>query len=337
MEKSAPKKIVIVAFEGSVEMSLGISRDVFCAANRVHGRRDGISQDIGDRSFLVASHDGKPVTTFNGSRFMPDVSIAEVPDPDLVIVSGIWSKFSDFSSGYHRVLEWIREQHARDIPIASLHSGTFLLAEAGLLDGKVATVYWQLEEEFRVRYPNVILQPERKITAAGNLYCSAGIGSGLEMSVYLIERIYGVSTAQRVSQSFLMDLPREMAEFQLVFDKQKGHTDRQVLLAQQWLESNFSSDFLMDEVADKVGLSHRSFMRRFKKATGETPLSYLQRVRIETAKELLRNTTLSIEQVSYRIGYEDSSYFNRLFKRAVSETPGAFRNKVAKKIPKQGC
>jgi transcriptional regulator GlxA family with amidase domain len=279
---------------------------------------------------LVATQDGNAVTTFSGSRFEPDVSVSAVRDPDLVVISGVWNKFDKFLPGQDRVIEWLQGLHARDIPIASLHSGAFLLAEAGLLEGKPATVYWQMEDEFRGRYPGVILQAERKITEAGNLYCSAGIGSGLEMSVYLIERIYGVSTAQRVSQSFLMDMPRESPEFRLAFDVQKGHKDRQILAAQQWLESNFSSDFLMDEVADKVGLSHRSFMRRFKKATGDTPLNYLQRVRIETARELLRDSSLSIDQISYRVGYEDASFFNRLFKKAVNETPGAYRKRLLK-------
>ncbi len=328
MEHTAPGKIVIVAFEGSVEMSIALSRDIFCAANRVHGRHESIDQKSDDRSVLVVTPDGEPVTTFSGSSFVPDAAIDDVREPHLVIVSGIWRKFSDFPPGHERVIAWLRQQHARDVPIASLHSGAFLLAEAGLLEGKLATVYWQLEEEFRARYPGVILQPERSITEADNLYCSAGVGSGLEMAVYLIERIYGVSTAQRVSESFLMDVPRETPDFQLAFDRQKKHADAQVLAAQQWLEANFSSDFLMDEVAGKVGLSHRSFMRRFKKATGETPLNYLQRVRIETAKELLANSSLSIDQISYRVGYEDASYFSRLFRRAVGETPGRYRSRM---------
>jgi transcriptional regulator GlxA family with amidase domain len=328
MEQGAPKKIVIVAFEGSVEMSITITRDVFCAANRVQVRREGLNRRDLDKLVVVATQDGHPVSTFSGSRFVPDAAIADVGDPDLVVVSGIWSKFSELASRYRQTLEWLRAQYLRGIPIASLHSGTYLLAEAGLLEGKLATVYWQMEQEFQARYPGIILKPERRITQADNLFCSAGIGSGLEMSVYLIERLYGVSTAQRVSQSFLMDVPRETAGFQLAFDRQKAHGDRQVLAAQQWLELNFSSDFLMDEVADKVGLSHRSFMRRFKKATGDTPLNYLQRVRLEAARELLASSSLSIDQISYRVGYEDASFFNRLFKKAFDETPGAYRKSL---------
>ena len=326
MRSKTPQNVVILAFDGSLEMSIAIPRDMFFAANRASRGQDKNAADQQVKRVQVVTQDGKPVTTFNGSQLLPDGSIGDVHDPDLIIISGIWSDISDFLPRQGKVIAWLQQQHAQGVPIASLHSGAFLLAEAGLLDGKVATTYWQLEEEFRARYPKVLLQSERKITSADKLYCSSGVGSGLEMAVYLIERIYGIETAQRLSASFLMDIPRQSPEFHLAFDKQKAHGDRQVLAAQQWLESNFSSDFLMEELADKVGLGLRSFMRRFKKATGDTPLNYLQRVRIETAKELLSNSSLSIDQVSYRVGYEDASYFSRLFKREVEKTPGEFRS-----------
>ncbi len=325
METENPKHVVIVAFEGSVEMSIAIGRDMFHAANvTLHNRQTNYGTAPA-KSVLVATRHGQPVRTFSGSVCVPDASIAEIDKPDLIIISGIWSDIDTFLAHHGDVMGWLQRQHSAGVPIGSLHSGAFLLAEAGLLDDKLATIYWQLENEFRQRYPRVILQPERHITSADNIYCSAGVGSGLEMSVYLMERIYGIETAQRVSESFLMDVPRETPEFQLAFDKQKQHADRQVLAAQQWLESNFSSDFLMEELADKVGLGLRSFTRRFKQATGDTPLNYLQRVRIETAKELLRNSSLSIEQIGYRVGYEDASYFSRLFKREVGTTPGDFK------------
>ena len=328
MEAQTPKNVVIIAFEGSVEMSIAIGRDMFYAANVTLRNRQAAATEAPAKSVMVATQDGNPVHTFSGSLCTPDAAIAEVEDPDLVIISGIWSDIDTFLANHRDVIKWLRQRHDAGVPIGSLHSGAFLLAEAGLLDDKVATIYWQLEKEFRSRYPNVILQPERNITSADNIYCSAGVGSGLEMSVYLMERIYGIETAKRVSESFLMDVPRETPEFQLAFDKQKRHADQQVLSAQQWLESNFSSDFLMEELADKVGLGLRSFMRRFKQATGDTPLNYLQRVRIETAKELLRSSSLSIEQIGFRVGYEDASYFSRLFKREVGKTPGDFKKSV---------
>ena len=325
MTQQGSTKVAILAFEGSVEMSITIARDIFCAANMITQKRQASGQKTHEGYVYVATQDGEPVRTFSGVTLVPDMSVSELDAPDIVIISGVWSKFGKFLSTQGRVIDWLRGQHSRGTTIASMHSGAFLMAEAGLLDSKVATVYWQMEDEFRARYPNVILQPERKITSTGNLYCSAGISSGLEMAIHLIERIYGISCAQRVSESFLMDIPRQTPEFQLVFDAMKQHTDTQVLDAQQWLESNFSSNFLMDEVADKVGLSHRSFMRRFKKATGDTPLAYLQRVRIETAKELLHNSSYSVEEIGYRVGYEDASYFSRLFKQRVELTPGEYK------------
>ncbi len=316
--------VTILAFEDSVEMSITISRDVFCAASRVSSRDEGGHLEA--MPVRVATQDGRAVRTFSGSTFYPDCALSEVEHSDLVIVSGVWTEIDPFLARHQPVVEWLRHQCDRGTLLASMHSGSFLLAEAGLLDEKVATVYWQMEEEFRRRFPRVIVQSERKITSSGNLFCSAGIGSGLEIGIYLVERVYGIGVAQRVSRSFLMDVHRETPEFQLVFDTDKHHEDRHILAAQQWLESNYSSDFLMEEVADKVGLGLRSFMRRFKKATGDTPLHYLHKVRIETAKELLRHSSLGIDQVSYRVGYEDVGFFCRLFKRKEHLTPGEFRS-----------
>ena len=209
---------------------------------------------------------------------------------------------------------------------------TFVLAETGLLDGKVATIYWRMIEEFKSRYPKVILQPEKSITSAGDLFCSSGVTSAVEMGIYLLEKIWGANIAAKVSRHFLMDIPRDSTEYALALDKQKEHSDERIHHAQQWIEANFSSSFLLDEVADRVGMSLRSLRRRFSFATGETPMEYLHRVRLETAKNLLISSTLSIEQIAYRVGYEDSNYFSRLFKKKLKLTPREYRLEGTKLI-----
>jgi transcriptional regulator GlxA family with amidase domain len=194
-----------------------------------------------------------------------------------------------------------------------------------MLDGKKATIYWQLADQFRERYPRVVLQPERLITCEDNIYCSAGIASACELCTFLIEKIWGIDIAQKVAHNFLMDVQQVQQDFRLSFDTQKEHSDSSILSAQQWMETNFSTEFLLEEIADRVGLGLRSFMRRFKKATGDTPLQYLQRIRIGVAKELLTTSVLSVDEVSYRTGYTDVSFFCRLFKRHTGVTPGGFR------------
>ncbi len=337
--EAALPRVAILAFDDTLEMSISITRDIFAAANRVSLRhvssrkmssRKAPSSKSGNHTtqglIRVLTLNGEPVRTFSGSLFYPDGAIADDEAPDLIIISGVWTAIDPFLKRHRAVAGWLCRQHERGALIASMHSGSFLLAESGLLDNAVASVYWQLEEDFKQRYPRVIVQSERKITSSGNLFCSAGIGSGLELGLYLVQRVYGIAVAERVSRSFLMDVPRQTPAFQLAFDPFKKHSDKKILAAQQWLESNYGADFLMDELADKVGMGLRSFMRRFKSATGDTPLRYLQRVRIEIAKELLSNSTDGIEQVSYRVGYEDVAFFCRLFKRHAKCTPGEFRH-----------
>ncbi|WP_339806678.1 helix-turn-helix domain-containing protein [uncultured Marinobacter sp.] len=325
LEEIDKNSVVILAFDGSVEMSITMIRDMFCAAGMVVSKQNLEQESFDGIDVKVASQDGGEVRTFSGAVLSPDASIEDIDHSGLVIVSGIWADMAPFLAKYESTVAWLRRQYQQGATIACMHSGAFLLAEAGLLNEKAATVYWRMVDQFKSRYPQVVLQPEKKITATGRLYCSAGVASGVELATYLMEKIWGVAIAQKISQSFLMDIPRENPFFKLAFDDQKRHADKQVLAAQQWLESNFSSDFLLEEVADKVGLSLRSFMRRFKRETGDTPVHYLQRIRIETAKELLRSSSLSIDEISFRVGYEDVSFFCRIFKRNTKMTTSEFR------------
>lgn len=315
--------VVILAFDGSMEMSVALARDIFYAG--AVARRHQSLPGRSEKRVLVASETGEAVTTFNGSLLQPDCGIDELEAPELIIVSGIWDGVETVVEKYRKTVEWLRAQSEAGARIACLHTGTFLLAETGLLDGKAATIYWRMVDLFRKRYPKVILQPEKNLTVSENLYCSSGVFSGFEMAMYLIEKLWGMHVASRVSRHFMMDAPKPSPEFQLAMNAKKQHGDRKVKLAQEWIENNFSSNFLLEELADKLGLSLRSLRRRFKEATGETPMQYLQDVRLETAKQLLTSDVLSVDQVGYRVGYDDRSYFSRLFKQKTKLSPGEFR------------
>ncbi|BFM18010.1 GlxA family transcriptional regulator [Maricurvus nonylphenolicus] len=317
--------VTIVAFDGSMEMSIVMARDLFHAGAVARQHAEDATAPSYNPQVVVASQDGNEVSTFSGSHYHPDCAITDIKQTELVVISGIWGEIDTLLANHQPTVDWLIKQHQQGALIASLHTGCFLLAEAGLLDDKVATIYWRMVEQFKARYPKVILQPEKNITSAGKLFCSAGVTSGVELGIYLIEKLWGVSVAAKVSRHFLMDIPKAPVEFQLALDQQKSHNDTRIQSAQQWLESNFSSDFLLEELADKLGLSLRSFRRRFKDATGDTPMQYLHRIRLETAKQLLANSTLGIEQISYRVGYEDASYFSRLFKQKIQMTPGEYR------------
>lgn len=321
------KRVAILAFDGSLEMSISMSRDLFHAGVVAQHGKTSERQSTAEQLVTVTSQSGKPVQTFSGSMCEVDCAIDDIDYADLIIVSGIWRDLDTFLQEHQPCVEWLRRLHEQGAMIACMHTGAFLLAETGLLNGRSATIYWRLTDDFKARYPNVILQPEKGITSSGNLYCSSGVSSGQEMGIYLLEKLWGVSVAAKVARHFLMDVPSAPFEFQLALEQQKEHSDDKIKNAQEWLESNFSSEFMMEELADRVGLSLRSFRRRFNDATGESPIQYLQRIRLETAKQLLANSALSVDQIAYRVGYEDGSYFTRLFRKKVGQTPSEFRQK----------
>ncbi len=325
IQKKDVRRVTILAFEQSLEMGVAMSHDILFAACAALEKKLECNNFNPKKMIEVATQNGKEVHTFNGSVIVPDCSMEAIGKTDLIIVSGIWGEIVPFLNRHRQTVSWLRHHADQGALIGCLSTGTFLLAETGLLDGKVGTVYWRMVDEFRKRYPRIILQPERLITAAENLFCSAGVASGCSLSIYLIELIWGMDIAQKVSRHFLMDIHPVQSISHFAFDGQKYHGDQQVLEAQRWMELNFSSDFLIEEVANKFGMSLRNFGRRFKDATGDTPIYYLQRIRTETAKELLKNDPLSVEEIGYRVGYEDVSFFCRLFKRLTSLTPSAYR------------
>jgi len=298
--------ITILAFDGSMEMSIAMARDAWYAGAVARQNSDPSLAIDPAEQVAVATHDGSPVTTFSGTLYQPDCAMSEIERTELVVVSGIWGKVEELTSNNRPAAEWLAGQHQQGAIISGLHTGAFILAEAGLLDYKVATVYWRMIDDFKARYPKVILQPEKSITSADNIYCAAGITSSLELAGYLMEKVWGVEVAARVSRHFLMDIPESPVEFQLALDQQKRHKDSRIQAAQQWMEANFSSEFLLEEVADRVGLSLRSFRRRFQTATGDPPMQYLQRIRLETAKQLLATSILGVDQIAYRVGVDDA-------------------------------
>lgn len=317
--------VTVLAFDDSMEMSIAMTRDLFYAAALAWLGSQGADTSKARQQVLVASPDGKAVRSFSGSECAVDVGVNDIDHSDLIVVSGVWGDIDHLLDSTRGCGNWIRHQYEQGATIACLHTGTFIVAETGLLDAKAATIYWRMVDSFQRRYPKVILQAEKNITSADRLYCSAGVTSAVEMASYLIEKMWGAAIATKVARHFLMDIPRVDPEFTLGLDRQKAHADERIHAAQQWMEAHFSSTFMLDEVADKVGLSLRSLRRRFKSATQETPMQYLHRVRLETAKNLLANSALGVDQIAYRIGYEDANYFSRLFRKKLGLSPSEYR------------
>ena len=325
------KTIFVYLPQNVVAMSATLIKELCWVAASYAGEQ--ASESINPSECIrFVSLDGSPVQCFSGNQLSVDSSLTDVVFKDIpvdaVFLSAFWGAPKKILEENQALLPWLTQLHERNVPIAAVSNGPFFLAQAGLLDNKVATVYPPVAEQFQQRFPNVTLRSERAITDAGNLYCANGIASGCDLAVSIIEMVYGPDVARKVSQNFLVGFNRDYSIANVEFDGQKYHRDRQILTAQQWLERHFGSNVKLETVAADVGMSPRNFSRRFKVATGDSPSYYLQRLRVEASRELLRVTDLTVAEIGYRVGYGDLSYFSRVFKKHEGCLPLRYRKEV---------
>src|SRR5215470_8709932 len=237
----------------------------------------------------TASADGRSVRCDGPIRIMPDRSLAEVRKTDLIFIPTTGVSVEDVVERNAPVIPWLKRWRKRGVPIASVCSGVGLVAAAGLLDGKRATTHWGLVERFRQKYPRVKWMPELMVTEDRGFYCGGGVHAAMDLSLYLVEKFCGHQIAVQSAKALLIETPRAwQAGFAIVPLKTEHHDDN-ISSAQEWLHQNFDKTFPLEAMARRVGMSLRNFVRRFKEATGDSPLIYLQKLRIAAAKRLLES------------------------------------------------
>jgi len=274
----------------------------------------------------VVTLDGEPVTSFNRQQITADSSLADSEDMDLLIVPGVMGR-PDRILEQTELVAWIGKQHQSGKVVASACSGAFLLAEAGILKGRQATTHWQLADRFRQRFPKTDLQISRLIIDGGDYLCAGGTGAHIDLALHLIERYGSKPLANVCARMMLIDRDRrDQAPF-VKFKGSREHIDEPVLKVQQWLDRYYREKVSVRVMAKKSGLNERTFLRRFRRATGEAPLEYLQKMRIEKAKQLLTGTIQPLTEITQIVGYVDLSSFRRLFKQIVGISPTAYRQR----------
>jgi len=215
--------------------------------------------------------------------------------------------------------------------IASMCVGSFFLAEAGLLDGKTATSHWAATGEMQRRFPLVKVQSDRIITDQDGIYTSGGAFSALKLILYIIEKFCGRETALVVSKRYSIDIDYASQAHFAVFSGQRQHEDEEILKSQSYIEEHYASDLSIEQVSALCHTGKRNFIRRFKAATHNTPIEYLQRVRVEAAKKVLENEDCSLDDVMNRAGYEDIKTFRMVFKRLTGLSPRDYRKRYSRK------
>lgn len=271
------------------------------------------------------------MTLANGVPFEVRRSIGEIEATDIVIVPSVVLSPDGWQKGrYPGLLEWLQRMYDGGAMLCSAGSGIFLLAETGLFDGKDATVHFWYARAFQSLYPDVVIHPDRVLVISGlreELVCSGASTTWHDLVLYLTARHAGATVAQEVARMFALQWHQDGLAPYIVFEGKIDHGDGEIASAQQWLGGHFSVAHPVEEMIKRSKLAERTFKRRFATATGLPPLEYVQRLRIEDAKRRLERTEAPVDEISWRVGYEDPAFFRRLFKRTTGMAPGAYRKR----------
>jgi transcriptional regulator GlxA family with amidase domain len=255
------------------------------------------------------------------------VDIQEIQKTDLLIIPSLSYDYDQVLKNNAALITWIREQYKRGAEIASICTGAFLLAATGLLEGKTCSTHWNAAADFRRLFPNIDLQPDKLITSARGIYTNGGAYSFLNLILFLVEKYFDRDTAVYCSKVFQIDMERTSQSPFFIFQAQKNHGDEMVCKAQAYIEEHLSRKISFETLASDLAVSRRNFDRRFIKATGNTPVEYLQRVKVEFAKKILEKGRKSIFEVMDEVGYSDDKAFREVFKKITGLSPLDYRAK----------
>jgi transcriptional regulator GlxA family with amidase domain len=275
----------------------------------------------------TASIDGKAVNCDGSIQIQPTAALKDVSKTDLIFIPSTGISLDDVAERNAPVIPWLKRWHKRGAAIASVCSGVGLVAVTGLLDGKRGTTHWGLAEQFRQKYPKVKWMPELMVTEDRGLYCGGGVNASLDLSLHLVEHFCGHDVAMQSAKALLIETPRAWQAGFAVVPLKTEHSDETISSVQEWLHQNFHRTFSLEAPARRVGMSLRNFIRRFKHATGDSPLIYLQKLRIAAAKRLLESDHRTMQEISDAVGYQDVAFFRQLFERHTGASPSAYRQR----------
>jgi transcriptional regulator GlxA family with amidase domain len=285
----------------------------------------------------TASIDGRAVRIDSMLSLIPGLPFSQIRTPQLIFVPAGGCELDEvLRDGYDidtviaknaAVVPWLKRWAARGVQIAAACSGVALVGAAGLLDGRQATAHWGLAEAYRKRFPAVDWRAEYLVTDAAGVYCGGGLNAASDLSLYLVEKFCGREAAAQCAKAMLIEMPRLWQVAFTHFPVARAHDDAAILRAQEWLHKHYADNVQLDRLAAEIGMSGRNFARRFKQATGQGPLAYLQSLRVAVAKRLLENDRQTVQEVVCAVGYEDPLFFRSLFKRHTGLSPNEYRRR----------
>jgi len=324
------KNIYILIADNCLATSVTGPMDMFNIANTIWAREAGVHAEPMFKVDLV-SLNGQAVTSSGGIVMHPKYALDQLDDCDLLLIAanhfthkkGLKKYISELRAGF----ESIRKIANSSALVAGYCSATFVLASAGLLNHKQATTSWFFRDYFSELFPKVETVMDKLVVENDNIWTAGATTSYMDLCIKLIDKLGGAQIATVLSKVMLIDNARLSQQPFMALPKIIEHGDEPIANCQEWMQLNLSKSISLDDLSERSAMSKRNFIRRFKKAVGETPAAYLQNIRVETAKKYLENTDLNLQQILERVGYDDSSAFRRVFQRLTSLTPKAYRNK----------
>ncbi len=320
------KNISILVPENAVMQAVADPQYLFSTVNQVmtmSGKQPLFDIQLAGLKRAVKINNG--LFSINTSKLLKDIK-----KTDLVIIPALFGDMKTAIESNRKALPWIIEQYNNGAEVASLCVGAFLLASTGLLNGKKCSTHWGFQNEFREMFPGVEVIDGSIVTEEHRLYSSGGAMSYWNLLLYLVEKYTDRETAILASKYFAIDIDRDSQAAFAMFKGQKNHADEAVKQVQEFIDNNIQEKITIDELADLVSIGRRSFERRFKRATNNSVLEYINRVKIERAKRSFESSRRNINEVMYDVGYTDTKAFRSIFKKITGLTPVEYRNKYNK-------
>ena len=266
---------------------------------------------------------------FYGGLFTakPHKHVSSIARTNLVIIPSLNHNYAKAVKPNQVLVDWIAEQYRHGAEIASICTGAWLLAASGLLDGKNCSTHWSAADDFRSRFPEVNLQTDQLITDEHGIYTNGGAYSFLNLMIYLVEKYYDRQTAIFCSKVFQIEMDRQSQSSFIIFKGQKSHGDELIKKAQAYIESKLDEKISVENLSSRFAIGRRTFDRRFIKATGNTPVEYSQRVKIEAAKKAFESSRKTVNEVMYDVGYSDIKAFREVFRKITGMSPLVYRSR----------
>lgn len=321
------KHLTIIVPDGENNLSSIVGAyKIFARANQYWEQHKGHSL------FNIQLAGISPEVDFYGGLFAvrPHTGIAAISHTDLVIIPSLNHNYHKAVKDNQPLIDWVADQYKNGAAIASICTGAFMLAASGLLNGRNCSTHWAVADNFRTSFPEVNLQTDQLITDENGIYTNGGAYSFLNLIIYLVEKYYDRPTAIFCAKVFQIEMDRHSQSPFTIFTGQKTHGDEMVKEAQAYIESKIEEKISVEHMSALFSVGRRNFDRRFIKATGNTPLEYAQRVKIEAAKRAFETTRKTINEVMYEVGYADPKAFREVFRKITGMSPLEYRAKYNK-------